>query len=187
MKKAEEVVVYKCLKCGSLYYTEKSAKNCSCDSIKRCEYCGCEIDKKSYYTVCDSCRDKREKKREQDRFRKSTKYTLDDCPKDKCIMMYSDVYGNNEGYFTEVEDLLDYCSENEINVPKYIWCTNCRRISIDAYGTIESACDELCEDAIDTIKDVDIKELQDFIDEWCNKQTGTDTYEVDYNNCIILD
>ena len=47
---------------------------------------------------------------------------------------------------------------------------------------IENACDELHEDARDNISDE--KELQEFLDKWCEKQTGTTTYYPCYKEYV---
>ena len=59
-------------------------------------------------------------------------------------------------------------------IPKVLW--NCEevKISMDADSIIENACEELHDDARDNI--FDEKELQEFLNNWCAKQTGTTTY-----------
>ena len=85
-----------------------------------------------------------------------------------------------------IEELEDYCKENDIAMPKYVWGTTVSRISMDACSIIESSCEELHEDAGGQIDDRDCKELQDMLDKWCEKQRGTDTYYVDYNVAILI-
>ena len=55
-------------------------------------------------------------------------------------------------------------------------------MSISADSIIEQACEELHEDARQNVIGED--ELQDFLDEWCAKQSGTDTFLVDYKYAI---
>ena len=40
---------------------------------------------------------------------------------------------------------------------------------------VHDACEQLHEDALESISYDDMKELQNFLDEWCAKQTGTRT------------
>ena len=67
-------------------------------------------------------------------------------------------------------------------VPKVLWNCEVVKISMDSDSIIENACDELHEDARDYISDE--KELQDFLDKWCEKQTGTTTYYPCYNEYV---
>lgn len=49
---------------------------------------------------------------------------------------------------------------------------------IDAYSIVESATDDLYEDAMDNISTGSIKELQDYLDKWCdNCGVGNIYYE----------
>ena len=88
--------------------------------------------------------------------------------------------------YDDIEELEDYCKENDIAMPKYVWGTTVSKISMDADSIIESACEELYEEAGEQIDDRDSKELQDMLDKWCEKQRGTDTYYVDYNVAILI-
>lgn len=179
---AIEIVAYKCSKCGTAYQSREYAKKCCMPKI--CEDCGCEIPHNSYYIVCDSCRSKREAAKEKERFNKAKQYTFKDAPESSYQCMYSEVYGENEGYFFDLDELEEYCQENDIAMPEYVWGTKLTRISMDADSIIESACEKLHEDAEDQIDDRE--ELQEMLNKWCEKQSGTDTYYVDYNVAILI-
>lgn len=58
---------------------------------------------------------------------------------------------------------------------------------MDADGIIDSACDDLHEDARDNISGQDQKELQDFLDKWCEKQSGTITYYPCYREYVKVE
>ena len=70
----------------------------------------------------------------------------------------------------------------EKHVPKVLWNCEVVKISMDADSIIENACDELHEDARNNISDE--KELQEFLDKWCEKQTGTTTYYPCYKEYV---
>lgn len=163
-------------------YLQK-CRNCYDGIIEICPKCG-----KPKRGMCmnEECRAKREAEQEKSRYDKAHKYTIENAPSENKIMFYSDVYGYNEGYFPEIEDLVDYCEDEDIKVPDYIWGTTETQIFVDAYDIIESACDDLWEGAFDSIGSEDIAELQDFLDDWCANQTGTKTYSVDYSCCILI-
>lgn len=75
---AIEIVAYKCSKCGAAFISKEYAEKCCMP--KKCDDCGCEIPHNSYYSVCDSCRAKREATREKEKFDKAKHYTLDTVP-----------------------------------------------------------------------------------------------------------
>ena len=70
----------------------------------------------------------------------------------------------------------------EYEIPKVLW--NCEevKLSMDADSIIENACEELHEDARGNISDE--KELQEFLDKWCEKQSGTTTYYPCYKEYV---
>lgn len=158
-----------------------------------CEYCGKPL-KYPYTSRCD-CeeyelneeikRNKRHEEYESNLFNKAkVKTTISEANKSQVEMLYSDVYPYNEGYFTDIEELEEWCDDNEVEMPKYVWGTYKTKISIDGESVVESVCDELHEDAFSNVTNLD--ELQEFLDKWCDKQTGTNTYNVDYDYVVLL-
>lgn len=110
-----------------------------------------------------------------------TKYK--DVPDEQKEMVYcEDVDGYNEGYFADIEDLIEYCEGEEIDIPEYVYSTTLVELSLNAYSILADACENLHEDAYDNL--CDIEELQNFMNEWCKKQSGANTYEVNYNYVI---
>jgi hypothetical protein len=130
------------------------------------------------------CRKIEEDKAENRRFAKAIKSTYDNVPNKQKEMLYSESYGYNEGYFSDIDELIEYCEENESEVPKYVWSTTKNTLSIDACNIVSQACEELHEDAYQNVTDE--QELQDFLDKWCNKQSGVDTFMVDYKYAISI-
>ena len=61
------------------------------------------------------------------------------------------------------------------NLPPVLWICGTTDISMDAGSIVEDACEQLHEDALESISYDDMKELQNFLNEWCAKQTGTRT------------
>ena len=104
-------------------------------------------------------------------------------------MLYSDYYPYNEGYFIGWDEFFDEWKEQEdldAKRPEYVWATYPIEMSIDAIDILENATSELHEDAMSNISDKDRRELQDYLDSWCKKQTGTTTYYVDYSKAIRI-
>lgn len=190
-----------CEVCGGTGWTQDDEETmiikCSCNDglIDVCQYCGRPF-KYSYSKRCECKeyklneqieRDKKNKEYEMNLFKKAkVKTTILEADKSKIEMMYSEVYPYNEGYFTEIEELEEYCEDNDIEMPKYVYGTYKSSLSINAYDMVESECEnnELHEDAFNNI--TNLEELQTFLDDWCSKQTGTDTYSMDTNYIILL-
>jgi len=139
--------------------------------------------------LCDNpeCREKSEQEAENKRYVKAVKCSHVECPDDKKEMMYSESYGYNDGYFTDFDDLIEYCESEDIPVPDYCWSTTQIDMSMDADSLIDSAYKELYEDAEDNISDEDRKELQNFLDKWCEKQSSISAYSVDYKYAIKVE
>jgi len=137
--------------------------------------------------VCidSECRNRRDIAEEQKHLEVAVRVKYEDVPCESKIMMYSNIYPYNEGYFSDIEELVDYCLDNEISIPSYVWSTQETKLSMDARSIIENACDELHENAMDNIEGEE--ELQKFLDAWCAKQSGTDSYTVDYKYAIKVD
>lgn len=159
--------------------------NCYFGRIKICKYCGKPLPKHTNRCSCDEYR-------EQEAEEKRTKYqeTIEKAKeielKDASECIYDE---ESEQYFSDEFSFADHwwylyqegdhdCSNFdeyfEKYVPKVLW--NCKEVkmTIDADWIIENVCEELHEDARDNISDE--KELQEFLDKWCEKQTGTTTY-----------
>lgn len=70
------------------------------------------------------------------------------------------------------------------NLPEVLWLCDNVDISIDADSIIENACEELHEEAEENIFRQDREELQEFLDNWCKKQTGTTTLYPNYKKYV---
>lgn len=187
-----------CAGVGWLYDDEKGiiahCWKCGGSGLNRvCKYCG-EVVSNYYSKVCDKkeCRDKKYAEDQAEREQKETEYeekklklatvvSYEECPEEYKGMMYSRHYHGNEGFFEDFEELV-YSTGNEL--PEYVWATNVERININAKDVIDNACENLWEEAYDQIDKKDINELQEYLNKWCEKQIGTDTYSINYKYAI---
>ena len=177
---SKEIVAYKCSNCGQAYLNKSFADKC-CEP-KHCEDCGCELPKSHYYVVCDECREKREEKKELDRYNKATKYTFESAPKESIEYVYNEKYPHNEGYF-------DYDEGDDLEYDiKYVYGTKRISPSYDAWDMVESMLEESYEDATDNVDNEELEKLQLAIDTFIKNHNGClDHFEVDYNVVIDLD
>lgn len=99
---------------------------------------------------------------------------------------YSEAYPHNEGFFTDIEEFIEWWNEESEPGeprPEYVWGTTCTKLAIDATDVIESACENLHEDAA---SDLDVDGLQAILDEWCANQANTETYSADTKYAVRI-
>ena len=167
--------------------------NCYFGRIKICKYCGRPLPKQTNRCSCDGYKEQEAEEKRikyQETIEKAKEIEL----KDASEYIYDE---KSEQYFCDEFSFVDhwwdlylegghYCSNFDEYFEKYVtkvlW--NCKEVkmTIDADWIIENACEELHEDARDNISDE--KELQEFLDKWCEKQTGTTTYYPYYKEYV---
>ena len=168
--------------------------NCYFGRIKICKYCGKPLPKQTNRCSCDGYKEQEAEEKRikyQETIEKAKEIEL----KDTSYYVYdeqSDKYFTDEDEFVEYwldcflnnddEDTFQFDEYFEKYIPKVLWNCEVVKISMDADSIIENACDELHEDARDNISDK--KELQEFLDKWCEKQTGTTTYYPCYKEYV---
>ena len=169
----------------------KFCPNCYNGVIRLCAYCGKPLprctsrcDRKQY-----KAKEEEEKRiKYQEKISKAEEVNIKDINLD--IWFYdeqTDDYFSDIDYFVDAyKDFDEYKSDEEMldNLPEVLWLTDHMDISMDADQIIESACEELHEDASENISGEDRKELQDMLDEWCKKQTGTRTVYPNYKKYV---
>ncbi len=166
----------------------KVCNNCYGGVNFKCKVCGEAIIRPNSQCQNNKCKWILEQQRINGLFEKATILKNDSLQAKEFKMYYSDYYGQNEGYFSEWEDFFEYWDENCKDIypvderPKYVFGTKEASISLEADNILQQATEDLHEDAYDNL--VDIDELQEFLDKWCEKQTGTETYYED-NGYVI--
>lgn len=160
----------------------KFCPNCYNGVIQLCEYCGKSLPKGRLKCDCEQqkAKDKEERKiKYQETIDKAKEISLEDLPED--TWLYDE---QTDDYFSDIDYFVDTYKDNEDfeteekmleNLPPVLWVCKSVNIEMDAGDIIENACEDLHEDAMDSISYEDKKELQKLLDEWCNKQTGAKT------------
>ena len=157
-------------------------QHCYNGIVRRCPLCGNLI--KRGWLVCD-CEAQQEIKRQEEA--KKLKEALENAPiapkeiADAMECFFSESFSRNEGYFFDWDEFFEDWFENhnpEDVKPVYVWITEPVEMSVDVQNIIESATDDLYEDASEDITSEARKELQDFVDGWCKRcGVGTTYYE----------
>ena len=165
--------------------------NCYFGVIKKCVYCGKILPKGRTKCDCEKQRENDEKERiikYQETISKATEVDLKDFGSD--TWLYDE---QTDDYFSDVDCFVDSYKDNEEftdgkemleNLPEVLWLCDNVDISIDADSIIENACEELHEEAEENIFRQDREELQEFLDNWCKKQTGTTTLYPNYKKYV---
>lgn len=158
--------------------------NCYFGVAKKCEYCGKILSKGEVKCDCKKQREIDEEERiikYQETIAKATEVNLKNLKSD--TWLYDEETGQ---FFSDIEDFVEWVDDKEMfgRLPEILWLCDDVNISMDADSIIESACDELHEDADDNISYEDRKELQKFLDAWCKKQTGTTTLYPNYKKYV---
>lgn len=160
----------------------KFCPNCYNGVIRLCEYCGKSLPKSRLKCGCEQQKEIDEEERlvkYQETIAKAKEITVENLPEDAWLYdEQTDEYFSDIDYFVDVyKDNEDFETEEHMleNLPPVLWVCKSVDIEMDAYRIIESACEELHEDAMDSISYEDRDELQKLLDEWCKKQTGTKT------------
>ena len=170
----------------------KFCPNCFNGVIRICRYCGKQIRKGSIdYCDCEQYKAKEEEEKRikyQEQISKAEEVNIKDIDSDMWFYdEQTDDYFSDIDYFVDAyKDSDEYESDEEMmnNLPDVLWLTDLLDISIDADSIIENACEELHEDASENISGEDRKELQNMLDEWCKKQTGTRTVYPNYKKYV---
>lgn len=171
--------------------------NCSNGVVEICEFCGKQL--KKYHTKCDCEQQKlldAEEKERETREMIDKAQEIDVKNAENYIYDYkSDIFFADESEFADdyyeayasgEHDCANFDEFFDKYVPKILWNCNRTQIHFDAGDMIESACEELHEDAAATISSADEKELQDLLDKWCENQKGTETYAPNFAEYITV-
>lgn len=170
----------------------KFCPNCFNGVIRLCQYCGKQIQKGSIdYCDCEQYKAKeKEEKRIKYQEQISVAEEVDIKDIDSEMWFYdeqTDDYFSDIDYFVDTyKDSDEYESDEEMikNLPEVLWLTDSVDISIDADQIVETACEELHDDVSENISGDDRKELQNMLNEWCKKQTGTRTVYPNYKKYV---
>ena len=174
-------------RCGVFPYKHQSLTFCpTCYNgvVNRCKYCGKIIPRYRIKCDCPTSKDV-----EWAAILKKDQETLDKAevvPEENFEMFYIEHFNcGDDGYFSEWQELFDAYEEalfdGEVitNLPLFVYGTQPVEMTMDAYSIVESATEDLYEDAFDMVTGEEIKELQEYLDSWCKHCSVGTTYYPD--------
>lgn len=138
--------------------------------INKCK-CGTEIP--YYRTLCDECSEK-------ENFKKAEKIKFKDYD-------YDIIFNQCTDEFCTIDEFYEYYEENDTKPPSYVYACIPIRFSLDMYDVVENELEQNhYEGAFDNINLDTLKDLQQVVSKWTEKQDIT-SWEQDYNTVILLE
>jgi hypothetical protein len=193
-----------CPVCGGIGWLNEDDKwivkceHCNNGIVPKCVYCGqpMKLEKYSWTCINPNCDcekinakiyEDQKIEEEKNRYNKAIHYTINNVPKESSEMFYSDEYSYNEGFFDDIDELIDCCKDNDAEIPNYIWCTKRILFQLDATDFIDNALEDSYEDAYEHVDKKELDKLQIACDEFVKAHHGfLDTYDIDYSKCVEL-
>lgn len=187
----DSVIAISCARCGAIFTPgmfgggpsafEAAAKSAADHCAQRYCRCGAKISKSR--VLCNNCWDSDQNDRDQRKFELAEKVPS---------FEYGDpVYWEGhegsmgDGYFSSLDEVVDYCEDNDISRPSFVWACTRVPLSIDTGRILESAFDEHFEGAMDMLQEGASAELQTFLHDWCQKQ-NIESWQTDYRRAVLL-
>ena len=175
--------IFFCAECRNMKRTETEAAEC-CAPYK-CTYCGTEIPRKNYRTACPDCIEAKEREKEAARFAAAEKVEAWDG------WLYSDGYGNSEGFFRELCELREWIeseSDEGTEMPEHVWtCDEIRFASVSIQEVTERIADsgEAYEDFdVDDLHGLD--ELEAALEAFNRANESVVSYRPNYKRALLV-
>lgn len=194
VKGTDHLIGYACPKCGAVFLVHKRADpkmyeasrqdeqaQAAAHCVKDC-VCGKPIGQ-SYRLRCQECLAQMDADKERKWFEKSQKLRIEEYDGPVYWEGHSGDIG--DGYFSDVDALLDYCESEGLEVPEYVWSCEKTDMKLDAHGIVENAVSDMYEDAYDHIPEKAMVSLQAYLDTWC-KEVDIVSWHDDHSRSVLL-
>jgi len=179
----EDLVAYACATCGGVFpVSVDGAKDLAEEHCKATCRCGSAV--AIGMVLCSTCTDDERKDREARLFERAVKVSVDDYP-DEPVYWEGHEGSMGSGFFTTVEELLDYCEEEKAAIPRYVWACAPRPLQVPIDAVLEAAVDEHNAVGVDDLSPGAVEELQGFLGTWCQKQ-NVRTWFPDFSRAVLL-
>lgn len=176
----DDVIAHACGECKYVATSSEAAERCC--APRKCDKCGAAVGS----SYCKACTDARLASEEVASFEKATKIRNSEYTGP----LYTDeVLGGDWGgnYFSDEGALRETCERRETPMPAYAWACEPQRVSLDGLEILERALEEqeAHEDAIDGVSKAALKELSDFLDGWCERNT-IESWHADHSRAVVF-
>ena len=188
----EPPVAYACPRCGVLFTARKTIASDDRAALKQeaalhcVKYCSCgNVREYPVYIHCSACRAEQETEKEQARFEKATKLSV--AAYDDPVFWDGHTGSMGEGYFSNVDEVIDYCESEDVAAPEYVWTCTPHEFKMDAETILEHELSkqDMDYEALDRIPEKERGLLQAFLDTWSTRQ-GLVSWHYDCSRAVIL-
>lgn len=150
-----------------------------------CKHCGKGYRQELQHN-CDGARAERDAEHDRkirEKAEKATKFTVEEAIAAGVPFLFSEGLDR----YLSWDELGDLEPEEQCQLG-IVWACEQTQIGLNAHDILETACDDLHEDAVEYIPDAAKKELQDFLSAWVDKYgRHTITYYPDYTRVVVID
>lgn len=185
------LVAFACPKCGHVLAVNSSRgapeeQSRSLAALHCHRFCGgcSELLTLSTSVFCTDCASKRYQEKEQRRLEKAKRMTIEEYP-NQPVYWEGHQGSLGDGYFADIEEVLDHCEENDLEVPGYVLGCTSHSLTLRAEDILEREMEEFYEGAYDSISDAAKLELQVFLDNWTMARSIT-SWSEDYSVVVLL-
>ena len=172
----EPPVAYACPKCGLVFSLrlqpkEEDRARLKGEAEQHCvKYCACNNLLDGWRISCSACQRKEQDAKEMVWFAKAEKVKHTDYGDPVYWEGHTGSMG--DGYFANVDELIDYCESEDIPVPEFVWaCTSTVfKLSAEALLEREFEKQDIYDGAMDAVGEKERGLLQAFLDTWTARQ-----------------
>lgn len=184
-----------CMVCGGASFILERGRVEWCRAcirgVQRLCVCGEPTTSGAPYHDCDgarAARRAREDANERERFEKAEKLTVEQAAAAGVKFLTFDAH--DAGDMFPVADLADMAAERGVAgeaAPAYAWATYPQALGFNVGDILENECEQLHEEALESIAPEAVKELQDYLDGWAERHGGdTTTYWPDEKRAVLV-
>lgn len=175
--------IYACGNCRIVQRDERTAARCC--TVTACVHCR-ELAAMNYQDACDACarmiRAANDVAKERQRYESAEKLT------EWGGWVFVEGLGYNDGFFDSIEDLKDYCSDQEVDLPSYVWtCDEDRFVSVDVddikqyIAGLTGAYEDFDPDDLNGLEELGVA-----LAAFCKANENQLSYEPNYKRCVLL-
>lgn len=190
----ERVVAYACPVCGQLFplrrpelasddgrrQREKEAQE---HCRRKCLQCDQRVEAK-HFLLCPGCRQRRGLQREEQRFQEAQKLSLEQYPNHP--VYWAGHQGSLPGgFFADIEELLDYCEDKQLDIPAYVWACQFKPFEFDVDRVIDLGLEGHHPGVRDRIDWNARSCLQAYLQVWCKERKIRSWYP-DHARAVML-
>lgn len=187
-----DIVAYACPRCGHIVTPESFGGHAEAHAlasqlaVDHCNpHCRCGASISKGRVICSACWERDQRERDAKKYSLAEKLVEADYPDDP--IYWRDHTGSmGEGYFGSLDEVRDYCEEEDIELPEYVWACNPVELTIDVDNILESTFQEHHEGARDALAKEAEEELSLLLFNWCERQNIC-SWQTDFRRAVVLE